>query len=228
MADYVFQPPPPPAVETTDGRLVPIRRIFCVGRNYAAHAREMGRDPDREPPFFFTKPGDAVVPSGSDIPYPKATANLHHEIELVAVIGRTADGIGPDHAVDRIFGYGVGIDLTRRDLQLEARETGRPWDTGKAFDQSAVCGAVSPAAESGHPDTGAIWLDVNGERRQSGDLAELIWSVPEVVSILSSLFVLRAGDLIYTGTPAGVGALSVGDEVRGGVEGFRDIQVRIT
>ena len=203
----------------------PIRRIFCVGRNYAAHAREMGADPDREPPFFFMKPADAVVPLGGKVPYPPATNDLHHEIELVAAIGVAGRDIPTERALDHVFGYGV--DLTRRDLQGEAKKAGRPWDMGKGFDHSAPCSAIHPAAKIGHPEKGAIWLKVNGQDRQKGDLADLIWSVPETIAYLSGLVGLAPGDLIYTGTPEGVGAIKVGDTLHGHVDGVDDLEVTI-
>jgi fumarylpyruvate hydrolase len=225
---YVVPAPEIPSIEVagSQGRF-PVRRIFCIGRNYAAHAREMGKDPDREPPFFFTKPADAVVPSGAKVPYPPLTKNLHYEIELVVAIGREAFAIDEDGALDKVYGYAVGIDLTRRDLQGEAKELGRPWDVGKAFDHSAPCSAIHLVSQVGHCDSGRIWLAVNGEEKQSGDLSELIWSVPELTSILSRYFRLLPGDLIYTGTPAGVGALKRGDRVTGGVEGVDEIAIEI-
>jgi fumarylpyruvate hydrolase len=218
---YLFPPPSPPSVEI-HGRAerFPVHRIYCVGRNYAAHAREMGSDPDREPPFFFTKPADAIVPNHATIPFPMRTSNLHHEIELVIAIGQAGVNVPVAQALDHVFGYAVGNDLTRRDLQFAARDKGRPWDTGKAFDRSAVISAIHPVADVGHPKSGRIWLQVNGEMRQQADLSELIWSVPEVISELSTLFELSPGDLIYTGTPAGVAAIKSGDRLEGGVDGL--------
>jgi fumarylpyruvate hydrolase len=218
---FVFPPPATPSVEVK-GRAerFPVHRIYCVGRNYAAHAREMGANPEREPPFFFSKPADALVPNHAIIPYPPRTRNLHHEIELVVAIGKGGKNIAPDAALEHVYGYAVGNDLTRRDLQFEARDKGRPWDTGKAFDRAAPITAIHPASESGHPAKGRIWLNVNGEMRQQGDLTELIWSVPEIIAELSTLFELAPGDLIYTGTPAGVGAVKPGDRLEGGVEGL--------
>ncbi|MGQ9365477.1 fumarylacetoacetate hydrolase family protein [Azospirillum sp. ST 5-10] len=220
MTSWIF--PPPPAVSVavtgTDARF-PVRRVFCVGRNYAAHAREMGRDPDREFPFFFTKPADAVVPDGSAIPYPPETKNFQYEIELVVAIGKGGFDIPVEQALDHVFGYAVGNELTRRDLQLEAREKGRPWDWGKAFDKSAVIGPIRPVSEIGHPDKGRIWLAVNGQVKQDQDIADLIWDVPEIISILSRSMRIEPGDLIYSGTPAGVGPIVVGDRVTGGVDG---------
>lgn len=217
---YVFPPPAPPSVEVKGrSERFAVRRIFCVGRNYAAHAREMGTDPEREPPFFFTKPADALVPNNATIPFPPRTANLHHEIELVVAIGKGGKNIAAANALDHVFGYAVGNDLTRRDLQFEARDKGRPWDTGKAFDNSAPITAIRPAA-AGHFAKGKIWLKVNGEMRQQADVADLIWSVPEVIAELSTLFELAPGDLIYTGTPAGVGAVKSGDRIEGGIDGL--------
>nr|QCS37651.1 fumarylpyruvate hydrolase [Starkeya sp.] len=225
---YVFSPAPPATVAVADSSdRLPVRRIFCVGRNYAAHAREMGKDPDREPPFFFTKPADAVVDSGDVIAYPPQTENFHFEAELVVAIGRGGRNIPEAEALSHIWGYGVGNDLTRRDLQLEARDKGRPWDFGKAFDRSAVIGPVHPVAVVGHLDKGAIRLTVNGETKQDGDLRELIWSVPEIISILSHSIALAPGDLIMTGTPAGVGPLVPGDTCVVGIEGLGEITTQI-
>lgn len=204
----------------------PVRRIYCVGRNYAAHAREMGHDPDREPPFFFCKPADALVMSGATLPYPPATQDLHHEIELVAAIGKGGANIAEADALDHVWGYGVGLDMTRRDLQGEAKKMGRPWDTGKAFDNSAPISALRPASAIGHPAKGRIWLNVNGKTRQDSDLTHLIWSVPETIAYLSGLFTLQPGDLIYTGTPEGVNAVGPGDLLEGGVEGVGELSVR--
>jgi fumarylpyruvate hydrolase len=204
----------------------PIRRVYCVGRNYAAHAREMGHDPDREPPFFFLKPADAVL-AGGTMPYPPATSDLHHEIELVTAIGKGGRDIPAERALDHVFGYAVGLDMTRRDLQAQAKKLGRPWDMGKSFDHSAPCSAIVPAERIGHPSKGAIWLDVNGERRQTGDLADLIWSVSETVAYLSGLVELFPGDLVYTGTPEGVNAVVRGDRLRGHVDGVGEIEVTI-
>ena len=194
-----------------DAARFPVRRIFCVGRNYEAHAREMGKDPNREPPFFFTKPADALVDDRAMVPYPMLTQNLHHEGELVVAIGKGGINVAEADAWDYVWGYAVGNDLTRRDLQLEARDKGRPWDWGKAFDNSAVCGPIRKASQIGRLSSGAIRLSVNGVVRQSADIADLIWSIPEIISILSRSMRLEPGDLVYTGTPAGVGALAVGD-----------------
>jgi fumarylpyruvate hydrolase len=228
MTAFVLTPPaiPSVAVNGETGRF-PVRRIFCVGRNYAAHAREMGRDPDRELPFFFTKPADAVVDSGATVPYPPETADLHYEIELVVAIGAEGFNVPVEAAHRVVYGYAVGIDLTRRDLQLEARDKGRPWDWGKAFDLSAPCAPIRKVEQVGHPSKGRIWLAVNDAVKQDADLAELIWPVPDIISILSRSMRLMPGDLIYTGTPAGVGALVAGDQVTGGIDGLGTIMLTI-
>jgi fumarylpyruvate hydrolase len=189
--------------------LFPVRRIFCVGRNYPEHAREMGASDVRAPPFFFTKPADAVMPSGSAVPYPSRTSDLHHEIELVVALG----------AEREIYGYAVGNDLTRRDVQAAMKKEGKPWDTAKGFDHSAPVSPIARAADIGHPERGRIWLEVNGRLRQEGDIGDMIWRVPEIVAELATWFGLEAGDLVFTGTPAGVGPLQPGDRVRGGVDG---------
>ncbi len=228
MTDYVFPPPPRSAVPVTDGAgLFPVRRVFCVGRNYAAHAREMGGNPEREPPFFFTKPADALVIAGADTPYPPATANLHHEIELVVALGAGGAGIAPERALDLVFGYAVGLDLTRRDLQDEAKAARRPWDMAKGFDASAPIGDIAPAARIGHPRAGRIALRVNGAARQEGDLADQIWPVQEIIAHLSRLVRLAAGDLIFTGTPEGVGPLRRGDALHGEIAGVSALRTRI-
>lgn len=228
MTAFAFPPPAPPsvAIAGTPERF-PVRRIFCVGRNYAAHAREMGNDPDREPPFFFSKPADAVVDSGSTIPYPSLTANLHHEIELVVAIGKGGADIDRADALGYVFGYGVGIDLTRRDLQEDAKATRRPWDWSKGFDQSAPCGPLVPASKVRNLGAARIWLSVNGAIRQDATLAELIWPVEDIVASCSRAVALRPGDLIYTGTPAGVGPLVAGDRVEGGIDGIGTLSITI-
>ena len=208
----------------------PVRRIYCVGRNYAAHAREMGKDPTREPPFFFMKPATSlVVVDGAEveIPYPSQTKNYQHEIELVAAIGSRADNVSVEQALRHVCGYAVGLDMTRRDLQFAARDAGRPWEMGKSFAYSAPAGPLQDARELGHPTRGAITLTVNGEERQRADLSDLIWSVAECISHLSALDALEPGDLLFTGTPAGVGAVVAGDRLRGSIEGIGDIQVRV-
>ena len=227
MAEYVFEPLPAPAAPVRGGRLFPVRRIFCVGRNYAAHAREMGSDPDREPPFFFAKPADAIVTAGADTPYPPATANFHHEMELVVAIGTGGRDIAPDAALGHVFGYAAGLDLTRRDLQNAAKASGRPWDMGKGFDHSAPIGEIAPAAEIGHPAAGTITLTVNGETRQRGDLSDQIWPVPDMIAALSRLVTLAPGDLIFTGTPDGVGPLVRGDVAEGAIDGIGRVSTRI-
>ncbi|MEX2148680.1 MAG: fumarylacetoacetate hydrolase family protein [Steroidobacteraceae bacterium] len=197
----------------------PVRRIFCVGRNYAEHALEMGERDSRAPPFFFTKPADAVMAAGSAVPYPSRTANLHHEIELVVALGRGGRDVKPSDSREFIFGYAVGNDLTRRDVQTAMKDQGKPWDIAKGFDHAAPVSTIAPVADIGHPERGRIWLEVNGTPRQQGDIADMIWSVPEVIAELSTWFELAPGDLIFTGTPAGVGPLKPGDRVRGGVDG---------
>jgi len=225
---FVFAPPAAPSVDIagSDARF-PVHRLYCVGRNYAAHAREMGMDPEREPPFFFSKPADALVPNGTAVPYPPRTTNLHHEIELVVAIGRGGRNLPVAVALEHVYGYAVGNDLTRRDLQFAAREAGRPWDGAKGFDASAPVTAIRPATDVGHLSHGAIWLEVNGKPRQRADLSDMIWSVPEIVAELSTYFELRAGDLIFTGTPEGVGALERGDSLVGGVDGLETLRTTI-
>lgn len=204
----------------------PVRRIYCVGRNYAAHAREMGADPTREDPFFFAKPADAIVMNGATIPYPPATKNLHHEIELVVALGGGGANVPVERALDLVFGYAVGLDMTRRDLQNAAKSAGKPWDMGKGFDRSAPITAIRPAVDIGHPSKGAVWLKVNGVTRQTGDLSDLIWSVPETIAYLSGLVELAPGDLIYTGTPEGVGPVVLGDRLEGHIDGVGDLTIR--
>jgi fumarylpyruvate hydrolase len=228
MTDYVVPPPPVSsvAITGTEARF-PIRRIICVGRNYAAHAREMGRDPDREPPFFFLKPADTVVDDGAAVPYPPETRNFHYEIELVVAIGKGGRDIPVERALEHVFGYAVGIDLTRRDLQLAAREQGRPWDWGKGFDLSAPVAPLRRVAEVGHPAKGRIWLAVNGEVKQDSDIAKLIWSVPEIIAIASRSMELKPGDLVMTGTPEGVGPVVRGDVMTGGIDGLGEITISV-
>lgn len=227
MDDFVLLPPPQTAAPVAGGGRFPVRRIFGVGQNYAAHSREMGSDPSRDPPFFFTKPADALVTGEADAPYPPATQNLHHEIELVVAIGRGGANIPIADAQAHIYGYAAGIDLTRRDLQAQAREARRPWDLSKGFDHSAPIGLIAPAATIGHPKAGRIALKVNGDLRQEGDLSDLIWSVPEIVAALSSYVALAPGDLIYTGTPSGVGPLVKGDALEGDIAGVGTVRARI-
>ncbi len=225
---YVIDPAPIPSVAVAGGTdRFPVRRIFCVGRNYAAHAREMGRDPDREPPFFFLKPADAVVDDGTTLPYPPETSNLHYEMELIVAIGIAGRDIPPEQALDHVWGYGVGLDMTRRDLQNAAKDLGRPWDWGKGFDRSAPIGPIHPVAKVGHIDKGRIWLAVDGTIKQDSDVAKLIWPIPDVISIASRSMELRPGDLIMTGTPEGVGAVKPGQTMTGGVDGLGGITIRI-
>ncbi len=205
----------------------PVHRIYCVGQNYAAHAREMGTDPNREAPVWFMKVPDCVIPAGSRVPYPPRTGNLHHEIELVVALNGGGSNLTPAAARDCIFGYAVGIDLTRRDLQAEFKKHGRPWDPAKSFEHAAPITPVQPVDKIGHPDAGRIWLAVNGQTRQDGDLADLIWAVPDALAELSTLFTLAPGDLLFTGTPAGVGAVVPGDKITGGVDGVGTIEIEI-
>ncbi|MCW2245146.1 fumarylpyruvate hydrolase [Azospirillum fermentarium] len=224
---YAFPLWPHPAVPVAGSDPFPVRRIYCVGRNYAAHAREMGADPDKEPPFFFMKPADAIVTDGGVVPYPPATANLHHEVELVVAIGRGGSNIPVERALDAVFGYAVGLDMTRRDLQNAAKKDGKPWDMGKGFDRSAPCGCIQRAAAIGHPSKGAIRLTVNGDERQHGDLSDMIWPVADTIAYLSGLVELQPGDLIYTGTPEGVGPVKAGDVLEASVEGVGTLSVTI-
>jgi fumarylpyruvate hydrolase len=219
MTDFAFPPPVTPsvAVAGTAARF-PVHRIHCVGLNYADHIREMGADPGA-PPVFFMKPADAVVANGAAIAYPPGTANFHHEIELVVAIGRGGREIAPPQALAHVFGYAAGNDLTRRDLQKAAKGRGEPWDTAKGFDGSAPIAAIRPAS-LGHVSRGRIWLEVNGELRQESDLSRMIWDVPHIIAALSQLYTLEPGDLIFTGTPAGVGPLRPGDRLEGGIEGL--------
>jgi fumarylpyruvate hydrolase len=226
--EFVFDPLPQPSLRVIGSdKLFPVHRIYCVGRNYADHAIEMGHDPDRESPFFFQKNPDCLVTEGRDFPYPSATKDVHFEMEMVVALGKGGSDIAAENALDHVFGYAVGLDMTRRDLQGEAKKLGRPWEVGKAFDASAPCSAIVPATSIGHPAKGAVWLKVNGDERQRGDLDQLIWKVSETIAYLSTLFTLQAGDLIYTGTPAGVGAVVPGDEMIGGVDGIGEIRVRV-
>ena len=228
MSDFVITAPAAPSVAVAgSASRFPVRRVFCVGRNYAAHAREMGSDPSREPPFFFTKPADAVVPASGVVSYPPMTQDLHHEVELVVALGAGGADVAVEEALALVWGYGVGLDLTRRDLQAAAKDAGRPWDMAKGFDASAPCSALRPVAEVGHPAAGRIWLEVNGQLKQQGNLDEMIWPVADVISYLSRFVVLKAGDLIYSGTPSGVGALQPGDRVRGGVDCVGSFELEI-
>jgi fumarylpyruvate hydrolase len=228
---YVFTPPPVVSVPVV-GRTerFPVHRIYCVGRNYEEHAKEMGFT-GREPPFFFLKPADAIVVAEAGktavIPYPGLTSNLHHEIELVVAIGRGGRGIRAEDAARHIFGYAVGLDMTRRDLQTEMKKQGRPWCIGKGYDQSAPIGPITPAAEAGDIANAAIWVQVNGSDRQRSNIGKLIWNIAETIEHLSNAWELQAGDLIYTGTPEGVAAVVKGDTMSGGVDGFTGISVKV-
>lgn len=227
MTSYVFPPAPRPALPVAgETALFPVRRIFCVGRNYADHIREMGND-TREPPFFFTKPADALVTGDAHIPFPPATSDLHHEAELVVAIGRSGQDIAAGAALEHVWGYAPGNDLTRRDLQAQAKSMRRPWDMAKAFDNSAICGALHPVSMVGHPATGRITARVNGELRQDGDLSEMIWPVADIIAHLSEMVALAPGDLIYTGTPAGVGALSRGDRCTVEIKGLGAVTTQL-
>ena len=225
---YVVQPPATPILPVRGTEDVfPIHRVYCVGRNYAAHAIEMGHDPDREPPFFFQKNPDTIVPNGGVFPYPDKSSNVHFEIEMVVALVKGGKDIPVERALEHVFGYAVGIDMTRRDLQDEAKKMGRPWEVGKAFEAAAPCTEIIPASQLGHPGHGAVWLKVNGELRQQGDLNQMIWKVPEIIAYLSGLFTLAPGDLIYTGTPSGVGPTVRGDVLHGGVAGIGEIEITV-
>lgn len=225
--NYVFPPAPQVSVPVAGSdSCFPVRRVYCVGRNYADHAREMGAD-TREPPFFFSKPADALVPGGGDVAYPLATNNLQHEVELVVALAKGGANIPLDQALDCVFGYAVGFDLTKRDLQQRSKDKGHPWDMGKGFDQGGPIGVIQPVAAVGHPAHGAVWLKVNGELRQNGDLEQMSWKVAEVIANLSQYIELAAGDLIFTGTPAGVSTIVRGDVIEGGVAGVGDLKIKL-
>ena len=226
-SSFVIPAPPQPSIAVAgDSKSFPVRRIWCVGRNYLEHIREMGND-ERDPPFFFAKHADMVVADGATVPYPPLTKDFHHEVELVVALQSGGHNIPADKALGHVYGYAVAIDLTRRDLQGAAKKKERPWEIGKSFDQSAPCGALQPAAKIGHPVKGSIWLSVNGTEKQKGDLTELIWSVPEIIAKLSEQVTLDAGDIILTGTPAGVGALVPGDKVECGIDGIGTLKIEI-
>lgn len=216
----LFNPQPAVLAKTSSGDDFPVRRVFCVGRNYAEHAREMGKDPDRDPPFFFTKWAETIVPSGQTIAYPPSTSNFHYEAELVVAIGKGGRNIARENARDHVYGYATGLDMTRRDLQLKAREQGRPWDSGKNVEQSSPLGLIHPVSEVGHIESGVITLTVNGTTKQSADIADLIWPVADIIVFLSEMYRIEPGDLIYTGTPAGVGAVVSGDVIIVSVAGL--------
>ncbi len=216
---YIVAPQPPACLPVRGCKAVfPVHRIYCVGRNYADHAREMGGSPEREPPFFFSKPADAVV-TESTLLYPRMTSELHHEVELVVALGSGGSNVSPADALSMVFGYAVGVDLTRRDLQAAAKQQRRPWDVAKGFDRSAPVAAIVPVDDCGHPQNGLISLSVNGEERQRGRLSEMIWTIPEILAELSRYYELLPGDLVFTGTPAGVAVLEPGDHVECNIEG---------
>jgi len=228
MSEYVFTPSAVPTLPIKGSdKLFPVHRIYCVGRNYAEHAIEMGHDPSREAPFFFQKNPDTIVRNDGVFPYPDASKDVHHEIELVVALKSGGKNIAVEAALDHIFGYAVGLDMTRRDLQGEAKKAGRPWEVGKAFEAAAPCSEIAPVSEIGHPAKGAVTLTVNGTLKQQGDLAQMIWKVPEMIAYLSGLFELKAGDLIYSGTPAGVGPVQRGDRLLGAVEGVGELRIMV-
>ena len=227
MNGYVIAAPEQPALPVRSGGAFPVRRIYCVGRNYAEHAREMGHDPNAEPPFFFSKPADALLVDGADTPYPTMTENLHYEVELVAAIGMAGSEIAVEDAIQHVWGYAVGIDMTRRDLQAWAKKGAKPWEIAKGFDHSAPTGLLVPAAEVAFPLAGKISLTVNGDLRQSADLRDMIWDLAHVIAELSKYFELKPGDLIFTGTPAGVGPVVRGDMLVGEIEGLGRVETRI-
>ena len=225
--NFVIPAPPVASVEVAGSEdRFPVRRIYCIGRNYLAHRKEMGHD-DRKPPFYFQKPADALLASGSEFPYPPQTNNVHFEVELVVAIAKGGADIPVEDALDHVYGYGLGIDMTRRDLQSQAKEDGRPWDSAKGFDHSAPISAIRPVSETGHPGSGRIWLAVNGEIRQDSDLNLQIWNVQEGISHLSRLYQLAPGDLIYTGTPAGVGPVKSGDLITAGIDGIGELEIQV-
>ncbi|MCH6566671.1 MAG: fumarylacetoacetate hydrolase family protein [Proteobacteria bacterium] len=224
---FVIPAPPPASVEVTgtDDRF-PVRRIYCIGRNYLAHRKEMGHD-DRKPPFYFQKPADALLETGGEFPYPSQSENVHFEIELVVAIAKGGVNISIEDALDNVYGYGLGIDMTRRDIQSEAKQDGKPWESAKSFDHSAPISPIRPASEIGHPDSGRIWLAVNGEVRQDSDLNLQIWNVQEGISHLSKLYQVAPGDLIYTGTPDGVGPINPGDLITAGIDGIGELEIKV-
>lgn len=228
MSEFVIEPPSQHSLPVKGGTSeFPVRRVYCIGRNYAAHAVEMGHDPDKEPPFFFQKNPNNLDASG-EFPYPEKSSDVHHEIELAVALKSGGRNIPIDKALDHVFGYAVSLDMTRRDLQGQAKKMGRPWEIGKAFERSAPITALVPASETGHPDSGAISLTVNGDLKQEGDLNQMIWKIPEMISYLSDYFELEAGDVILTGTPAGVGPVARGDKLEGRVDGFDPLVVTVT
>ena len=224
---FVIPAPPPASVEITgtDDRF-PVRRIYCIGRNYLAHRKEMGHD-DRKPPFYFQKPADALLETGGEFPYPSQSENVHFEIELVVAIAKGGVNISIEDALDHVYGYGLGIDMTRRDIQSKAKQDGKPWESAKSFDHSAPISPIRPASEIGHPDSGRIWLAVNGEVRQDSDLNLQIWNVQEGISHLSKLYQVAPGDLIYTGTPDGVGPINPGDLITAGIDDIGELEIKV-
>ena len=227
MAKYVIDPPAQASLPVAgSAELFPVRRVYCVGRNYAEHAREMGHDPNKEPPFFFMKTADALRADGK-FPYPPGSKDVHFEIELVVALKSGGKNIKAADAMSHVYGYAIALDMTRRDLQGEAKKLGRPWEIGKAFDDGAPCTPLQPASKIGHPSKGAIWLDLNGTRKQTGDLNQMIWDIPSQIEYLSGLWELKAGDVILTGTPAGVGAVKKGDVLKGHVDGVGDLDVTV-
>lgn len=226
---YVLTPPAQASLSVAGmAERFPVHRVYCVGRNYAAHAVEMGHDPDKEPPFFFQKNPDNLIADASEFPYPKASQDVHHEIELLVALKSGGEDIAVEDALDCVYGYGVSLDMTRRDLQGEMKKLGRPWEIGKAFEMSAPAGPIQPVAQVGHPADGEIWLKINEELKQSGNLNQMIWKTPEMISILSSLFTLQPGDVILTGTPAGVGPVHRGDRLHGHVAGVGDLHITVS
>lgn len=228
MTQWIFEPPAQPSlpIRGTDQRF-PVRRVYCVGRNYAAHTIEMGGDPDREVPFFFQKNPDNLLTDGADFPYPDKSSDVHHEIEMIVALDKGGQNIPLKSALECVWGYGVALDMTRRDLQAQCKKAGRPWEIGKAFEKSAPSSELVGASEIGHPSDGAIWLKVNDEIRQQGDLNHMIWKVPEMIAYLSSLFALAAGDVILSGTPSGVGPVQRGDRLEGHVDGVGDLHCKV-
>lgn len=229
LTGYVFAPPRQATLSVAGStERFPVHRVYCVGRNYAAHAVEMGHDPDKEPPFFFQKNPGNLIADATEFPYPKASEDVHHEIELLVALKSGGEDIAVDDALDCVFGYGVSLDMTRRDLQGEMKKLGRPWEIGKAFEMSAPAGPIMPISQVGHPDEGEIWLKINDEIRQTGNLSQMIWKPSEMISILSTLFTLRPGDVILTGTPSGVGPVQRGDKMHGHIAGVGDLRLTVT